>query len=260
MSIASCLTFPSLCDNTSMRLGNLDPKSLQLTSLSQFFNECFYRSIKMTEEIWRDVEDWIGLYQVSNLGRVRSLDGVQFHEEGGLMRKKGQLIKGCKQKTGYPTCIFNRFGRKKTVLIHRVVAKAFPEICGKWFDGCVIDHIDTVRDNNVATNLRVCTHHENNMNPITRQKYHNTQIGKKKNYPAWNKGKKLPHFSGENSGRSRPILQYTKDGEFIKRWENTSIAADTNGWARTSITNALTGYSKYAHGYIFKYEEDKDVD
>lgn len=208
------------------------------------------------EEVWRDVKDWEGLYQVSNLGRIRSLDGVQFHEEGGLMKKKGQIIKSRNSKCGYPQCFFNRFGNKKTVLVHRIVAKAFPEICGEWFDGCVVDHIDTIRTNNNATNLRVCTHHENNMNPITRKKYHDMQIGKKKNYPAWNKGLKLPELSGENSGRSRAILQFSLNGDFIKRWVNTAIAGDTLGISRTAITNCLSGLSKTAKKYIWKYETE----
>ena len=162
------------------------------------------------KEIWRDIDNWKGFYQVSNLGRVRSLDGFQFHEEGGLMKKKGQILKSAKnKKTGYLICSFKRFGRTKTNLVHRLVAKAFPEICGEWFENCVVDHIDTVRDNNIAENLRIVTHHENNMNPITRQKYHDMQIGKKKNYPVWNKGLKLPHLSGENSKRSRAILQFS---------------------------------------------------
>ena len=207
MSIAGYLTFSTKCDNMYVRLGAVHPKRLQLTILSHWINECFYRSIKMAEEIWRDIEDWVGLYQVSNLGRVRSVDGFQYHEEGGLIKKKGKMLKCGKSPCGYIQCIFSRFGRKKTNLVHRLVAKAFPEICGKWFEGCVVDHIDTVRDNNNAENLRVCTHHENNMNPITRKKYHDMQVGKKKNFIIWNKGKKLPQLSGEKSGRSRPIFQ-----------------------------------------------------
>lgn len=208
-------------------------------------------------EVWRDIEDWEGLYQVSNLGRVRSLDGFQYHEEGGFAKKRGQIISLCKnKKTGYLSCTFKRFSKNKTNLIHRLVAKAFPEICGEWFDGCVVDHIDTVRDNNKAENLRVCTHHENNMNPITRKKYHDMQIGKKKNYSAWNKGKKLPQLSGENSGRSRAILQFNKDGTFIRKWINTSIAGDTLGISKTSITNCLSGISKTAFGCVWKYESE----
>lgn len=208
-------------------------------------------------EIWRDIDNWEGFYQVSNLGRVRSLDGFQFHEEGGLIKKKGQILKSGKNKnTGYLSCTFQRFGRKKTNLVHRLVAKAFPDICGEWFEGCVIDHLDTIRENNNAENLRVVTHHENNMNPITRQKYHDMQIGKKKNQPAWNKGLKLPQFSGKNSKRSKPILQFTLNNEFIKRWDNAVIAADTMGISRTSITNCLTGYSKKANNFIWKYERE----
>ena len=207
-------------------------------------------------EIWRDIDGWEGLYQVSNLGRVRSLDGVQYHEEGGLMQKKGQILK-CKKnkKTGYVNCFLNRFGRKKTYLVHRLVAKSFQDICGNWFDDCVIDHIDTKRDNNVAYNLRVCTHHENNMNPITRKRYSEMQKGKKKNYPVWNKGKKLSNLSGANSPRSRVILQLELDGSVIREWVNTAIAGDTLGISRTSITNCLTGRTKTANKSKWKYKE-----
>ena len=212
--------------------------------------------MSIASEEWRDIEDWVGLYQVSNFGRVKSLDGVQFHEEGGLMKKIGCILKLEKSHCGYLQCTLNRFGRKKTYLVHRLVAKAFPEICGEWFDGCVIDHADTIRDNNDAKNLRVCTHHENNMNPITRQKYHDMQIGKTKSYPVWNKGKKLPQLSGKNSGRSRAIIQFDKNGNFIKKWISTAIAGDTLGISRTCITNCLTGLSNTAKGFIWKYESE----
>lgn len=213
--------------------------------------------MSIAQEIWRDIDDWKGFYQVSNLGRVRSLDGVQFHEEGGLIKKRGQMLKPCKnKKTGYLICIFQRFKKKKNNLVHRLVAKAFPEICGEWFEDCVVDHIDTIRDNNKAENLRVVTHHENNMNPITRKKYHDMQIGKKKEKPAWNKGLKLPQLSGENSKRSKTILQFSKNGDFIKKWVNTSLAADTLGIARTSITNCLVGRSQSANNFLWKYESE----
>ena len=54
-----------------------------------------------------------------------------------------------------------------TYRVHRLIAKAFPEICGEWFEGAVVDHINGNCLDNRAVNLRVCTSKENSNNPIT---------------------------------------------------------------------------------------------
>lgn len=211
----------------------------------------------MTIEIWKDIVGYEGYYQVSNLGNVRSLDRLVKHPKGGDKLVNGKILKSKSydEKKSYPSVMLNKNGERKTFNVHRLVARAFPEVCGEWFDGCCVDHIDTNHGNNNCKNLRICTHHENNMNPITRKKYHDMQVGKKKNFTIWNKGIKLPQLSGENSGRSRAILQFDMCGNFIAEWVNTTSAAESIGIARTSITNCLVGRSKNAFGCLWKYKE-----
>lgn len=95
-------------------------------------------------------------YEVSNYGNVRSLH----------FGKKKNLVPYL-TKNGYWHFHTSINGKLKNLSIARSVAKAFPEICGEWFEGCTVDHIDTNKDNNNATNLRVCTLKENKRNPLT---------------------------------------------------------------------------------------------
>ena len=112
----------------------------------------------MSEE-WRDIKGYEGLYQVSNLGRVKSLR--YNHSEN----KK--ILKGFLSKKGYHRVSFYKDGVRKDYSVHRLVAEAFiPNIDNK---PC-IDHIDTNKLNNKVDNLRWCTNKENNWNELTRNK------------------------------------------------------------------------------------------
>lgn len=97
------------------------------------------------EEIWKDIEGYEGLYQVSNIGNVRSFESDKFH--------KGRLLKPYKMKNGYlQVCLYSR-GTKKKYLVHRLVAKAFiANIC--LFEQ--VNHIDEDKENNCVSNLEWC--------------------------------------------------------------------------------------------------------
>ena len=121
-----------------------------------------------TIEEWRSVLGFgEGYYEVSSWGRYRSLDRIISNAWGNGPRLiKGRVMKLHKRKKyWYATLTVN--GVQKNVYISRLVARAFPEICGEWFDECQVDHINGNRDLNVAWNLRVCTAKENMNNPIT---------------------------------------------------------------------------------------------
>ena len=104
-------------------------------------------------EIWKDVPGYIGLYKVSNYGRVKSV-------------KKQLVLKTCGSGNRYKTVALCN-GMRKTFRLHRLVAAAFiPNPDNK---PC-IDHIDGDRANNHADNLRWVTYLENNNNPITKKR------------------------------------------------------------------------------------------
>lgn len=75
-------------------------------------------------EIWRDVKNYIGLYQVSNLGKVRSLDN-RIRSRGGTRLLKGKELKQQTNKMGYKRVTLYKDTVKKDMAVHRLVAEAF---------------------------------------------------------------------------------------------------------------------------------------
>lgn len=105
-------------------------------------------------EEWRDIEGFDG-YQVSNMGRVKSLDRIV--QCGSSTRRiPGLILKIRKDKDGYDTVGFKKgkYGKSYLLKVHRLVAKAFIPNPNNY--EC-IDHINGVRDDNRVENLRWCT-------------------------------------------------------------------------------------------------------
>lgn len=168
----------------------------------------------MEQEIWKPI-DINEQYLVSNFGNV-------------FNKKNKKLLKPIKTKKGYSQVHFYMGDHKyKVFLIHRLVAKAFPEICGEWFEGCQINHKDECKSNNIASNLEVCTQKYN-------LEYNNGQArrGMKKRVP---------------------VAQYDLQGIFIKEWDSATTIEKELGFSRESITSCCRGKTKTAHKFIFKY-------
>ena len=176
-------------------------------------------------EIWKDIEGYEGLYQVSNIGRVKSMNRI-VNNNGGTDYRKERVLKQDIDRGGYIQTHLSKDGKVKTHKVHRLVAKAFPEICGEWFEGCEIDHKDGVKNNNKATNLKICTKSENMRNPLTIIKISNS--------------------------KKKPVLQYTQNGEFIREWDSASTAANELSISRSTILISLKGGNTRKYKWVYK--------
>lgn len=112
------------------------------------------------KEIWKNIENYEGLYQVSNLGRVRRLAGTITEKNTGTIRPiHGRVLKASIDSGGYEMISLWRNNKGKWVRVHQLVARAFidnPE--GKR----TINHINGDKTVNKVSNLEWATHSENN--------------------------------------------------------------------------------------------------
>jgi hypothetical protein len=110
----------------------------------------------MVEE-WRDIKN--SDYQISNFGKIRSVDHVTIRKNGNPLPIKGRIIKQCLDTAGYYRYRFSINGKQQTKKIHRLVAEYFCK--GKTKKRNHVNHIDGNPKNNRFTNLEWCTNKEN---------------------------------------------------------------------------------------------------
>lgn len=108
------------------------------------------------EEIWKDIEGYEGLYQVSNLGKVKSLDRTIITRKGYIQFFKGKMLDYSKRKNN---CGYYRVSLSgKEYLVHQLVAKTF---ILNPYEKSDVNHLDGNKSNNNVENLEWCTHIEN---------------------------------------------------------------------------------------------------
>ena len=109
------------------------------------------------QEVWKPVSGYEGIYEVSNLGRVRSLDRVRVFRDGRTRHYPGVTLAGQIGTHGYRAVVLAD-GRNRTAVVHRLVAEAFvPKVPGKIW----VNHKDGDKANNCAENLEWVTPKEN---------------------------------------------------------------------------------------------------
>lgn len=176
-------------------------------------------------EIWLDIPEFEGDYQVSSHGRVRSI-------KAGRMRILSQKV----NNMGYLCVSLCKQGHVRVYKVHRLVGIAFVE--GKTEQRREIDHIDTNPLNNHCENLRWVTHSENLSNPKTKSKLRQYKIGK------------IP-------SNAKPVLMYDKNNVFVKEFPSAGQAAVYIGCKKPDRVNACCrGQRKTCCGYKFKWKHE----
>lgn len=197
----------------------------------------------MNEE-WRDIPHYEGLYQVSNLGQIRSIDRFVRRGIGTTKMLKGIILNPLFQRNGYIFVILSKNGKTKRMAIHRAVALAFiPNPDNK----SEVNHINEDKRDNRVSNLEWITIHDNRCygTRIERGIANRDQTGKK-NGMFGRKGAMNP--------QSRKILQYDLSGNFIREYENIRIAAEMTNSNPSSISRVAKGYIKQTNSFIWRYK------
>ena len=170
-------------------------------------------------EIWKDINGYEGLYQVSNEGRVKSLNYNHTKREG--------ILKPQKLKNDYLKVTLYKDTYKNQKLLHMLVAEAFiPNPLNKP----TVNHINHNRQDNRVENLEWATYPEQ-MDETTRENISHSQI----NHPK----------------KSFVVYQYTLDGELVNVYPST-MECDREGFNASDIQKCCVGgyFSKTRNKWI----------
>ena len=115
----------------------------------------------MTEN-WKDVVGYEGIYEVSDYGRVRSLDRIIKANNGIVYKRKGKYMKITENRYGYPTVNLSKDGSNKIKSVHRLVANSF---LGE--SNLIVNHKDGIKNNNNLENLEFVTQKENMVHAVS---------------------------------------------------------------------------------------------
>lgn len=180
-------------------------------------------------EYWVPVKDYEELYEVSNWGRVRSLDHYILSKNGNRTRFKAGTIRKTKQsKNGYEAVILYKDGGNKDYLIHRIVAQAFllnPNNLPQ------VNHKDENKLSNCVWNLEWCNYE------------YNCNYGERNNKISY-KVKK-------------PVVCF-KNGIIIKQYESLQEASILDGYCYSSISEACNGKVKTYRGLEWRFANETD--
>ena len=174
-------------------------------------------------EKWKDIKGYEGLYQISNLGRVKSLPRIKY---GRIkVSRETILVPILIKKDGYYQVNVYLNGIRKKFSIHRLVAQAFIPNPNNY---PVVNHKDETQDNNNVDNLEWCT------------VAYNTSYG--------------TAIERRTAKCIKTVYQYTKENEFIKEWDSAKQAEIKGGFISSHIGSCCNGKRNTHKGYKWYHE------
>lgn len=183
-------------------------------------------------EVWKDIKGYEGFYKSSTFGRARSLDTYRKDKNGTVKFYRGRILKPITDKNGYLYVNLYKNNKLKRFLIHRLVVEAFLEIPEelKHLEGTrylQVNHKDENKQNNNVENLEFCNC-KYNVN-------YGTAIARR------------------SKTISKPVLQFTLDGEFVREWKST-MECGRNGYSYGAVAACCRGKRKKHKDFIWKYK------
>lgn len=178
---------------------------------------CFFE-----QEEWRDIKGFEGRYQVSDMGRVRSVSRVVRSGKNKQRRMNGRVLIPWKTKHGY---LHVNLGRRGKVAIHRLVAKTFIPNPNNYPD---VNHKDEDKANNIVSNLEWCNHSYNALYGTCQER-----LRKYKNTPV-EMVDKVTH-------------------KVLAVFESMKVAMQETGVNKVTISTVCRGKRRIGGGYIWRY-------
>ena len=164
-------------------------------------------------ENWLPIEGYEGSYEVSDLGRVRSLVNDK--------KRKMKILKPVDNGIGYLMVCLSKDGKQKWFSVHRLVATAFVP---NMFGLNEVNHINEDKTDNRESNLMWCDRKEN------------------------------INWGTRTQKCTKPVLQFTKSGEFIREWPSAHEVERVLGFFQGGISMCCLGKTKSAYGFIWKFK------
>lgn len=180
------------------------------------------------KEIWKDIDGFEGIYQISNYGRLKALS-KQLKGRNSYRNVKEKVLKPAIGTCGYYQYPLSHNSKKKTILIHREVAKAFVDNPNELYE---VNHKDENRLNNHFENLEWCDRSYNN---------------------SYNDRTKRAAETQRNTHPSRKAVeQIDKNGNIVATYQSEREAERISGIIHNNICECIKGKRKSAGGYFWR--------
>lgn len=233
---------------------------INIKGILQKMNE-IYKNLDLNDlegEEWRDIQDYDGKYQISNMGRVKSIRD----RYGNPIEK---ILRQIKDINGYLFVGLYKDGKRRIYKVHRLVATAFLENQSNL--PCV-NHKDEKPSNNIVDNLEWCSYKYNsNYGTCIQRRLASTDWKARTentDYKARTEntdykaiGRKNAEKLRNRQDQSKQVYQYSLDGELVVIWQSTAECG-RNGYTQSAVAKCckncfnIEGNNIYK-GYIWSY-------
>ena len=205
--------------------------------------------IQLPLETWKDISGFEHMYQVSSLGRIKSLSRT-VAVRGGYRTTTEKLLNCSHLPNGYVQVHLSKNHHVSMKLLHRLVAEAFIPNPDNF--PC-INHKDGDPSNNCVDNIEWCTYEYNSNYPICKQRQSLAMHRRYAKDPDFLMAckQRLDRYHAQSRRR---VCQLTQDGVLVNTWES-ALSTASAGFKHTNVISCANGKRKTHHGYKWMWAD-----